>query len=85
MVDVADRTMAEPKRKNWIRQAAPKARRGVFKAKAEAAGKSTAAFAREHAGDSGSLGKQARLAQTLMGFKPKRAKLYDHPRSKNDD
>lgn len=44
---------------------------GAFKAKAERAGKSTAAFAREHAGDSGTLGKQARLAQTLMGMKHK--------------
>jgi hypothetical protein len=46
---------------------------GSFRKKAQAAGKSTAAFASEHAGDSGKLGQQARLAQTLMGMhhKPK--------------
>lgn len=76
--------MAE-KRKNWIKQAVPKARRGVFKAKAQAAGESTAAFAKQHDGDKGTLGKQARLAETLMGMgKKKSARLYDHPRSKRD-
>lgn len=74
------------KNKNWIKQAVPKARRGVFKAKAEAAGQSTAAFAKKHDGDKGTLGKQARLAETLigMGAKKKAAKLYDHPRSRRD-
>lgn len=41
---------------------------GSFRRKADAAGKSTAEFAREHAGGSGTLGGQARLAQTLMGM-----------------
>lgn len=52
--------------KKWISGAIK--RPGAFKAKAEAAGKSTREFASEHAGDSGRLGKQARLAQTLMGM-----------------
>lgn len=41
---------------------------GSFRRKAEAAGESTAAFASAHAGDSGTLGRQARLAQALMGM-----------------
>lgn len=41
---------------------------GQFRAKAEAAGKSTAEYAREKASAPGKLGKQARLAETLMGF-----------------
>lgn len=57
--------------KKWIKKATANAH-GQFRAKAEKAGKSTAAFASEHAGDSGTLGKQARLAQTLMGMHHKR-------------
>lgn len=76
--------MADGKRKNWIKKAVPESRRGIFKKKAEAAGKTTREFAAEHSGDSGTLGKEARLAQTLMGMKKKSAKLYDHPRSKRD-
>lgn len=53
--------------KNWIARATSNAH-GQFAAKAEKAGKSTAEFASEHAGDSGKLGKQARLAKTLMGM-----------------
>ncbi len=67
------------KKKRWIQKAVPKARHGVFKAKAEAAGKTTREFAAAHAGDSGTLGKEARLAETLMGMHHKksgRAKLY---------
>jgi hypothetical protein len=48
---------------NWIKGAIKHP--GAFKAKAEKAGMSTAAFAKKHAHDSGKLGKQARLAQTL--------------------
>lgn len=76
--------MAEGKRKNWIKKAVPDSRKGVFRKKAEAAGKTTREFASEHSGDSGTLGKEARLAQTLMGMGKKRAKLYDHPRSRKD-
>lgn len=50
--------------KNWIAGAIKKP--GAFKAKAKAAGESTAAYAAEKAKAPGKLGKQARLAQTLM-------------------
>ncbi len=39
--------------------------KGVFKRAAERAGKSTAEFANEHAGDSGKLGRRARLAKAF--------------------
>lgn len=72
-------------KKKWIQKAVPKARRGLFKAKAEAAGKTTREFAAEHADDKGTLGKEARLAQTLMGMhKSRRNTMYDHPRSRKD-
>ncbi len=69
------------KKKKWIKKATENAH-GQFKAKAEAAGKSTRAYAEEHAHDSGKLGKQARLAKSLMGMHKKpshksmRSKLY---------
>jgi len=53
--------------KKWIKGATENSH-GQFRAKAEAAGKSTAAYAREHEDDSGKLGKQARLAETLMAM-----------------
>ena len=56
--------MAE-KKKHWMKKAFSNAH-GQFRAKAEAAGKSTAAYAREHEHDSGKLGKQARLAEVGM-------------------
>lgn len=69
-------------KKNWIKQATPKGRRGVFKTKAEAAGKTTKQYAAEKADAPGALGKQARLAQTLMGMgKKSNTKLYTHPSS----
>lgn len=66
-------------KKNWIKSAIPKSRKGVFKKKAEAAGKTTAEYAKEKESASGALGKEARLAENLMGMshkKSKRAKLY---------
>ena len=58
---------AEPvglfKKGGWIQKAIK--RPGAFTAKAKAAGKSVAAFAKSKAGAPGRLGKQARLAQTL--------------------
>ena len=51
------------KKGGWIKDAIKHP--GAFTAKAKAAGKSVAAFAKEKAGASGRLGKQARLAQTL--------------------
>lgn len=53
--------------KKWIKAATENAH-GQFKAKAEKAGKSTAAYAREHEGDDDKTGKQARLAETLMSM-----------------
>jgi hypothetical protein len=52
--------------KGWIKKAVPKDRRGVFAAKAAAAGKSTSRYATEKAHATGQLGQEARLAKTLM-------------------
>lgn len=49
--------------RNWIKGAVRKP--GAFKAQAKRAGKSTKAFAKEHAHDSGRTGKRARLALTF--------------------
>lgn len=51
--------------KHWMKKAFANAH-GQFKAKAEKAGKSTSAFAKEHEHDSGKTGKQARLAEVGM-------------------
>lgn len=53
--------------KSWIKSATSNAH-GQFAAKAKAAGKSTKEFAAEKASAPGKLGKQARLAETLMGM-----------------
>lgn len=55
------------KSKKWIAKATANAH-GQFAAKAKKAGKSTREFAREKANAPGKLGKQARLAETLMGM-----------------
>lgn len=55
------------KKKKWIKGATENAH-GQFHAKAEAAGESTGAYARKHEHDSGRLGKQARLAKTLISM-----------------
>jgi hypothetical protein len=52
--------------KNWIEKAVKHP--GALKAKASRSGESTKAFASEHAGSPGTLGKQARLAETLMSM-----------------
>lgn len=70
----------KPRKKKWISGATSNSH-GQFKAKAEAAGKTTREFAKEHEHDSGKTGAQARLAETLMGLhggKTRRAKLYTH-------
>jgi len=56
--------------KDWIAGATANSH-GQFRRKAQAAGMSTAAYARKEAGASGTLGKQARLAETLMGLRKK--------------
>lgn len=53
-------------KKNWIAGAIQNP--GSFSKKAKAAGKSTSEFAKEKQGSPGKLGKQARLAETLMGM-----------------
>ncbi len=53
------------KKRKWISKALENSH-GQFRKMAEAAGETTKQFAREHAGDKGKTGKQARLAKTLM-------------------
>lgn len=45
--------------------------KGLFKKKAEDAGESTSAYASQEADAPDKLGKEARLASTLMGLAPK--------------
>lgn len=56
--------------KKWISGATANSH-GQFRKKAEAAGESTGQFAKEHESSPGLLGKQARLAETLMGMHKK--------------
>ncbi len=56
------------KKGGWIKTATANSH-GQFAAKAKAAGKSTREFAAANQSAHGLLGKQARLAKTLMGFK----------------
>ena len=63
----------------WIKKAIKPQNKGDFKAKAEKAGESTSEFADEKKDAPGKLGKEARLAGTLMGMhhdRPKASKLY---------
>jgi hypothetical protein len=52
-----------PKGRNWIAGAVE--HKGALTRRATAAGMTPMAFARKHEGDSGKVGKQARLAETL--------------------
>lgn len=74
----------KPKRKRWIKAATENAH-GQFRKKAEAAGKTTRAFAKEHEGDSGKTGAQARLAENLMGLSKKKSRMYGHASSSKMD
>ncbi len=56
--------------KHWI-DSATKNAHGQFREKARKAGMSTRAFAEKHKDSAGKLGKQARLALTLMGTNKK--------------
>lgn len=58
---------------HWMERAFSK-NKGKFRKKAARAGKSTPEFAKEHAGDSGTLGKEARLAETGMRYGGSRKK-----------
>lgn len=57
--------VVEKAKKKWIKSATENSH-GQFKAKAEKAGMSTLAYAREHDEDGGTTGKQAILAENLM-------------------
>lgn len=72
--------------KKWIAKATANAH-GQFKAKAQAAGESTAAYAKDKADAPGKLGKQARLASALMGMHSKRKKAAAsmYPSAKSDE
>ena len=55
---------------DWMKGAVKPSRKGVFKAKAEAAGMSTGAYAAKEKNAPGKLGKEARLAQTFAKMRP---------------
>lgn len=59
---------------DWIKRGASK-HPGLFKKKAEKAGKTTRQFAQEHKGDSGKLGQEARFAINAMGAAKKKKGL----------
>lgn len=74
--------MAEKKKKKWIKAAVAEGK-GAFKAKAEAAKKTTKEFAAEKASAPGKLGKEARLAETLMGMNKGKKKESKRPSAKS--
>jgi hypothetical protein len=59
----------------WMGKVADKIKssghKGIFRAAAHRAGKSTAEFAREHEHDKGKLGKRARLAEAFASARKK--------------
>lgn len=55
-------------KKNWIKAAIPDSRKGKFREKAQRAGMSTIAYASQEKDAPGTLGKEARLASSLMGM-----------------
>lgn len=69
---------------NFIKGAVKPENKGKFKAKAQAAGKATAAFAKQKASAPGVLGKEARLATTLMGLKKAKGGSVKHGDAKAD-
>jgi hypothetical protein len=71
LVDLARRT-GTPMPKRWIKKAVSGAH-GQFAAKAKAAGETTREYAEEKKDAPGTLGKEARLASTLMGMHHSRA------------
>jgi hypothetical protein len=70
--------------KRWIAKATAGAH-GQFRKKAEDAGETTRQFAKEHEADAGKTGKQARLAENLMGAAKKKTMrdMYTHPRTRS--
>lgn len=84
IIDLASRTTAmadKPKRK-WVQGATENAH-GQFRRRAEAAGETTRQFAKEKDGAPGLLGKQARLAETLIGLPHAKKRLRDTYRKKD--
>jgi hypothetical protein len=86
--------MADRAQKKWIAGAIKPSHEGKFSAKAKRAGETTREFAKEKEGAPGALGKEARLAETLMGMhhgtpgghkierrKKQLQNAYDHPTS----
>lgn len=70
--------------KKWIKKATEGAH-GQFREKAEKAGESTREFAEEKADAPGKLGKEARLAKTLMSMHSSKAeKMYRSKSVKKD-
>lgn len=61
---------------DWIKSAVPKSRRGLFGAKAKAAGESTSEYAHEKAHAAGSLGEEARFALNVAKVRPAFKKRY---------
>lgn len=51
------------RKKKWMQSAVPKSHKGLFGAKAKAAGYTTAEYAQKEASAPGTLGKEARLAK----------------------
>jgi hypothetical protein len=77
IIDLASRMTTKVKKaKKWIK--AGDKHPGLFKKKAQSAGKSTAEYAEEHQHDSGKLGKEARFAQNAM----KAHRLYGNGKGK---
>ncbi|HEV2275622.1 MAG TPA: hypothetical protein VGR96_15730 [Acidobacteriaceae bacterium] len=56
---------------HWIQKAIEPKDEGEFSKAAKRAGKTTAEYAEEHAGDAGKKGRQARLAEILMKLRKK--------------
>jgi hypothetical protein len=73
--------VADKPKKKWIKAATKE--RGAFSAKAEEAGKSTREYAEEKRDAPGKLGKEARLAETLMSIS-KAERLYRAKRVRKD-
>ncbi len=68
--------------KNWVKKAIPDSHKGIFSAKAKRAGETTSEFAKDKADAPGTLGKEARLAETLMSMHHKRrSRLYDRKKA----
>ena len=59
---------------DWMKRAVKPSRKGVFAAKAKAAGESTAEYADNKASAPGTLGKEARLAKSFAKFRPGKGK-----------